>query len=80
MQEEGHMGYYSSFVVKIWVNDGNSEGMLRGHIQHVGSRENVHFLNLDKMLEFIMGHLNSTANDVAAPSNKANRHSRTQHS
>jgi hypothetical protein len=49
------MGYYSSFVVKIWVNDDQS--ISRGYIQHVGTQESVHFLTIDKIATFIMNHL-----------------------
>jgi hypothetical protein len=50
------VGYYNSFVVKIWTDE--NEGKVRGNIQHVSSQESSHFLSLDKMLEFIIGHLN----------------------
>jgi hypothetical protein len=50
------MGYYNSFVVRIWA--GEPEGTMRGHIQHVSTQEGTHFLNLDKMVDFIIAHLN----------------------
>lgn len=49
------MGYYNSFVVKVWSE--KPGGKVRGHIQHVGTQESSHFLNLDKMLDFIIAHL-----------------------
>ncbi|RLC95499.1 MAG: hypothetical protein DRI39_00055 [Chloroflexi bacterium] len=49
------MGHYSSFVVKIWVDE--EHRMSRGYVQHVGTQEAVHFLRPEKMMEFIMGHL-----------------------
>lgn len=49
------MGYYNSFVVRIWADE--SEGTVRGHIQHVSSQESAHFLGLDKMVDFIIAHL-----------------------
>ncbi len=49
------MGYYNSFVVKIWSDEPG--GRVRGHIQHVSSQESSRFLNLDKMLDFIIAHL-----------------------
>ncbi len=62
------MGYYSSFVVKIWVaEDGR---MSRGHIQHVGTRETVHFVTVDKMVEFVMGHLSPSQNYLAEPADR----------
>ena len=54
------MGYYSSFVVKVWVDD--DQKMSRGYIQHVGTQETMHFLGFDKMLEFINNHLNPPPN------------------
>ena len=54
-EEKRDVGYYNSFIVKIWTDE--HEGKVRGHILHVGSQESAHFLKLDKMLDFIMGHL-----------------------
>lgn len=51
------MGFYSSFVVRIWVDDDLK--MQRGHVQHVGTQESISFLTLDKMHAFMMNHLNS---------------------
>jgi hypothetical protein len=49
------MGFYSSFVVKIWVDDDGR--MRRGYVQHVGTQDGAHFLTLDKMHSFMMNHL-----------------------
>lgn len=49
------MGFYSSFVVKIWVDDHGK--MRRGYVQHVGTQDSAHFLTLDKMHSFMMNHL-----------------------
>ncbi|MDY6918287.1 MAG: hypothetical protein SVP26_10160 [Chloroflexota bacterium] len=49
------MGYYNSFVVKIWSEEPG--GRVRGHIQHVSSQESCNFLDLDKIVEFITAHL-----------------------
>lgn len=49
------MGYYNSFVLKIWTDE--QERKVRGHILHVSSQEGVYFLNVDKMVDFIMAHL-----------------------
>ncbi len=57
------MGYYSSFVVKVWVNtDGK---MSRGQVQHVSTRESMHFLTFDKMVAFINSHLEPPLNHWA---------------
>jgi len=49
------VGNYNSFLVRIW--NGEDENILRGYIQHVGSREIIYFANWDKMVSFIMSHL-----------------------
>ena len=49
------MGFYTSFVVKIWVDDDGR--MKRGFIQHVGTQDSAYFVTLDKMLAFMMDHL-----------------------
>ena len=54
------MGFYSSFVVKVWLNENGK--MIWGQIQHVGTQESVHFLNTDKMLSFFEDHLIPPAN------------------
>lgn len=59
------MGYYSSFVVKIWVDE--NEGVSRGYIQHVSTQEDVYFLTLDKMVTFIVNHLGPPPNHCAEP-------------
>ena len=50
------MGYYNSFVLKIWTDE--EERRVRGHILHVSSQEGIYFLNVDRMVDFIMDHLN----------------------
>ena len=57
------MGYYNSFLVRVWTEDGKS--IVRGHIQHVGSRESMHFRTIHKMAGFIMDHLGWHANEDA---------------
>ena len=49
------MGHYNSFLVRVWTEDG--ENIVRGYIQHVGSQENMHFRNLEKMVGFMLNHL-----------------------
>lgn len=49
------MGHYNSFLVKIWTDDVHR--LVRGYIQHVGTEEVVHFLDLEKMVDFIINHL-----------------------
>ena len=73
-------GYYSSFVVKIWVNEGNDAGMLRGQIHHVGTQESAHFLNFDKMMEFIMSHLNPPSSGSGAADDRMSKHTKARDS
>ena len=40
------MGYYNSFVVKIWTEDGRN--LTRGYVQHVGTQESIHFADLKR--------------------------------
>ncbi len=49
------MGYYSTFVVRIWVD--NDQRMRRGYVQHVATQEAAHFVTFDKMEEFVLSHL-----------------------
>lgn len=49
------MGYYNSFVVKIWTEDGHN--LARGYIQHVGTQEGVYFADWEKMANFMGSHL-----------------------
>ncbi|MFQ5813115.1 MAG: hypothetical protein ACE5I2_07995 [Anaerolineae bacterium] len=64
------MAQYNSFVVKIWSDD---NGGLHGHIVHVATQEKRHFLNLDRMIEFILEHLGPAEvfQDNAVPEEKA---------
>lgn len=54
------MGHYSSFVVKLWVNDDGI--MKRGHVQHVATQDGIYFLDFDKMVDFMCSNLNSCRN------------------
>jgi hypothetical protein len=49
------MGYYNSFVVKIWTEDG--QNLARGYIQHVGTQESTYFADWKKMANFMLSHL-----------------------
>ena len=50
------MGYYNSFVVKVWTDDVNNT--LRGQIWHVNSHKQSYFDELDKAMVFIRDNLN----------------------
>jgi hypothetical protein len=60
MRVNSQTGYYSSFLVRIWVEDGK---IVRGRIQHVGTRQSVYFSDLDKMVEFVMAHCHAFPNN-----------------
>jgi hypothetical protein len=49
------MGHYSSFVVRIWCDTGSV--LARGHVQHVGTRAERHFVALRDLTDFILSHL-----------------------
>ena len=49
------VGYYNTFVVKIWCNDHGQ--MARGHVQHVSSKDYIYFLGLNDMNDFIISHV-----------------------
>ncbi|MBI4790235.1 MAG: hypothetical protein HY782_24640 [Chloroflexi bacterium] len=48
------VGYYNSFVVRIWSDE---QGLARGSIQHVRSHDSLVFGDLATILEFIRVHL-----------------------
>jgi len=54
------VGYYNTFVVKIW----RDEGIVRGHIQHVSTQEQTYFLSLEDMTNFMLSHLDPLSNDA----------------
>jgi hypothetical protein len=49
------VGYYNTFVVKIWCD--NCGQMVRGRVQHVHSHEMLHFLDMTSMVVFMQNHL-----------------------
>ncbi|UCH43367.1 MAG: hypothetical protein JSW16_02160 [Dehalococcoidales bacterium] len=55
------MGYYNSFVIRIWCNDDRE--LIRGYIQHVSTEEHTYFLHLEKIKDFITGHLDPPPGD-----------------
>jgi len=68
------MGRYCSFVVKIWTDENRHAS--RGQIQHVGTEEMIRFVDMGKMIEFILAHLEPSA-DPASPSQGQGRHEGT---
>ena len=55
------VGYYNTFVVKIWCDD--QEEMIRGHIQHVSSQEHTYFRDIEQMTDFMSSRLSSPLNN-----------------
>jgi len=54
------MEHVNSFVIKIRTDE--VTGKSRSYIQHVSTQESKHFLNLEKMVDFIMNHLGPQIN------------------
>ena len=54
------MGYYNSFLIKVWTEDEGN--LIRGHIQHVGTEEDIYFLKWGKMVDFMLAHINWNIN------------------
>ena len=48
------MGYYNSFVVRIWLDE---EDLSRGRIEHVQTHDSLVFADLTSVAEFIRAHL-----------------------
>lgn len=46
-----------TFVVRIWLEDGEDENEWRGHITHVLSDERRHFETVDAMDAFVVAHI-----------------------
>jgi hypothetical protein len=56
------VGYYNTFVVRIWCDD---EGELtRGYIQHVSTDEHTYFLDIQDVNAFILDHLGPPSNSI----------------
>lgn len=49
------MGHYNSFLVRIWSDKG--QNLVRGYVQHVGTEEGAHFMDWNKMVDFMTNHL-----------------------
>jgi hypothetical protein len=49
------MGHYNSFLLRVWTEESSSE--VRGSVQHVGTQESIYFTSWDKMVDFILNHL-----------------------
>lgn len=58
------MGYYNSFVVRIWSQP---DGRLRGSIEHVASREHLAFLDPIAVVNFMRTHLKPPQVDGGEP-------------
>ena len=65
------MGYYNTFVVKIWCSDYGE--MVRGHVQHVSSQEHAYFSSLENMTGFVVSHLGSGSSNLSAKDKRRSR-------
>lgn len=61
--QDGDVGHYSSFIVRLWVD--SPEGFRWGVIQHVGTQEEHKFNSVADMVEFISKH--SAPNELSIP-------------
>jgi hypothetical protein len=64
VEETPIVGYYNTFVVKIWCDD--SRKMARGYIQHVSTQELSYFLDFESMNDFMVNHLGSPLSNAGA--------------
>ena len=55
------MGYYNTFVVRVWCDDIGEPG--KGYVQHVISQEKRYFLKMDDLTAFILDHLSPPKDD-----------------
>ena len=69
------MGFYNSFVVKIWSDDVRKT--LRGQVWHVNSHEQIYFSDLDKAMAFIADNLNPLKGDEEAKDKDVNEMSKS---
>lgn len=58
------MGYYNSFVIRIWSDE---RGRMHGKIEHVASHESLIFLDPEGIVEFICTHLDPPPTYVPDP-------------
>jgi hypothetical protein len=48
------MGYYNSFVLRVWSDD---RGTMRGTIEHVGTRDSLAFVEPERIRAFLRAHV-----------------------
>ena len=70
-EERPIVGYYNTFVVKIWCDDHGE--MVRGHVQHVSSQEHTYFSSLENMTGFVVSHLGSAPSNLAVRDKRRSR-------
>ena len=66
------MGYYNTFVVRIWCDD--TLEMKRGYAQHVSSQEQRYFLDMDELEDFILDHLVPSAHNSGISDRTVGKH------
>ncbi len=58
------MGYYNSFVVRIWSSE---HGWTRGKIEHVATHDSLVFDDLAELDDFVRRHLNPPSSHTPDP-------------
>ena len=58
------VGYYNSFVVRVWSGE---QGQLRGHIEHVLTHDSSGFSDPAAVVEFIRTHLAPPPSHIPDP-------------
>ena len=58
------VGYYNSFVVRIWSDE---QGLSRGSIQHVRTHDSLVFGDVAAVVEFIRVHLAPPPSHITPP-------------
>jgi hypothetical protein len=58
------MGYYNSFIVRVWAD---GQGRLHGNIEHVASKDNLAFIDLQAVVAFMRGRLAPPASELDQP-------------
>ena len=66
------VGYYNTFVVRIWCND--SGEATRGYVQHVNTKEQRYFSDVAELIYFIRGQFSPPMHDTGMRDKKTDKH------
>ena len=56
------MGYYNTFVVRIWCDEAGE--LNKGYVQHIYSQEQRYFIDMEDLKDFIFTHLSPPTDDL----------------